>query len=140
MNLAIAHPLISWELWWMAPDSFDSCLGHCLEYTGHAVSALTKSLYFKSNLESLAICHPTQAFRWPLSPCTQSAVSAEGPVAGVPTELPRRCQCLMSLEWEAVKVASALTGEPKCLSTYFSPQGIIHDHSSLGFSLSKPEE
>lgn len=65
----------------MATDSFDSCLGHCLSYKGHVVSALTKSLYFKGSPACVAICHPTWAFRSPLFICAQSAVSTEGPVA-----------------------------------------------------------
>lgn len=48
------------------PDFFGSCLGCCLEQTGSAVITLTKLLYFKSNLASLAIHQPTQVLRWPL--------------------------------------------------------------------------
>lgn len=52
--------LISWERQRIATDSFGSCLGHCLKHIEHDVTALTKSLYFKGNLASLAICHLTQ--------------------------------------------------------------------------------
>ena len=34
------------------------------EHTGHIVTALTKSLYFKGNPASLAICHPTWVLGW----------------------------------------------------------------------------
>ena len=33
----------------MALAFLGSCLGHCLEHTGHAFTALTKSLYFKGS-------------------------------------------------------------------------------------------
>lgn len=39
------------------PDSFGSCLGYCLEHTGHAITTLAKLLYFKGNVAFLAICH-----------------------------------------------------------------------------------
>lgn len=42
----------------MAPVSFGSCLGPCLEHTGHGVHALIKLLYFKGNTASLAMCIP----------------------------------------------------------------------------------
>ena len=42
----------------MVPDSFGSSFGCCFEHAGHAVTALTKSVYFKGNPASLAICHP----------------------------------------------------------------------------------
>lgn len=60
---------------------WQSYLGHCLEYTSHAFTALTKSLRFKDNLASLTICHPYQALYWSLLLCTQSAVSTERAVA-----------------------------------------------------------
>lgn len=50
------------------PSSFCSCLRHCSEHTGHAVIALTESLYFSGNLASLAIpsqsCAPMATFLW----------------------------------------------------------------------------
>ena len=88
------------------PDSFGSCLGHCLKYVGHAVIALTKSLYFKCNSASLAICHSIWAVRWLFFLCIQSAVSAQGSVAraqsGLGRQLPvvRCCQRLMSRDME----------------------------------------
>lgn len=48
----------------MAPESSGSCLGHCLEFRGYAVTALTKSLYFEGNLASLAIYPPPWVLLW----------------------------------------------------------------------------
>ena len=42
----------------MAPVSFSSCLGPCLEHTGHDVYTLIKLLYFKGNTASLVTCIP----------------------------------------------------------------------------------
>lgn len=75
----ITHLLISysWEFQWMAPDAFGHCCGYCLEHTGSAVTALTKLLYFKGNLASLALCLPTQALQWPLFLGTQSPLPTD---------------------------------------------------------------
>lgn len=81
----ICQSLACWEPWGTTSDSFDSCLGCCLEHTEQAIIALTKSLhweskkfmqgfpydvkiklkwifwpaqYFSGNLAFLAICHP----------------------------------------------------------------------------------
>lgn len=51
---------------------------HCLEHTGHTLTASTKSLGFKGNLPSLAICRSICVWWWPLFLCTQSTASAEG--------------------------------------------------------------
>ena len=48
-----------WKLHWMAPDSFGSCLWHCLEFIrGRYFIKKKTSLYFKGNLEPLAT-YPT---------------------------------------------------------------------------------
>lgn len=67
----------------MAPDSFDSYLGRYLEHIGRADTALTKILYLKGNLASLATHHPMQALQWTLLLCSQSAVSTDVSVAKV---------------------------------------------------------
>lgn len=69
----------------MAPDSFGSSLGHCVKNTGHAVTALTKSLYFKDNP------YPCQfaTLRWGYSGHSsriQSAIATGGFTAGVHTQ------------------------------------------------------
>lgn len=57
-NIIHLQSLASWEFWGTAPESSGSCLGHCLEYTAHAVAALTKSPYFKGNLALWATGQP----------------------------------------------------------------------------------
>lgn len=53
-----------WERHWMTSKSFRSCLGHCLKYRKHVVTALNK-LCLKGNLVSSAIYHPTWILWWP---------------------------------------------------------------------------
>lgn len=56
INLPVPHGLgiamVGFRLLWQLT-------GALLEYTGHDVTVLTKSLYFKGNLAAFAICHPT---------------------------------------------------------------------------------
>ena len=57
INVPIPHWL---GTLWIVPDSFGCCRGYSFEYTGHAVTALTKLVYFKGSLAFLVMCHPTQ--------------------------------------------------------------------------------
>lgn len=63
----------------MALDSGGSCLKHCSEHTGHAVTASTRSPNVQGQLASLTMCHSTWALM--LFLCTKSAVSTIGSVA-----------------------------------------------------------
>lgn len=97
-----------WELWWMALDPIGSCFGHCLEYSRHALTASTKSLYFKGNLASLAICHPTWVQRCLFFLYTKSALSTEGSAARAHTYfitflITKVCQKIMSQDVEDSK-------------------------------------
>lgn len=65
----------------MDSESFGSCLEHHLEHIGHGVGPLTKSVYFKGNLASLAMCHPIQLLWWTFFLYTQSAIFTEVSVA-----------------------------------------------------------
>lgn len=67
----ICQSAAGWALRHMAPESFGSCLGLCLEHTGHTVTALT-SHCFRGNVPVSA------AAALPLS---RAAVSAEGSAA-----------------------------------------------------------
>ena len=80
----------------MAPDSFGSCLGCCLEHTGHAITALTESLYFKGSPASLAICHPPGHFSVPSSYAPKGQLL--GLISGLGHQLPD-CQ-RMSVPYE----------------------------------------
>lgn len=126
-----------------APDSFGSCLRHCLVHTEHTFIALNKSLYFKANTLSLAIYHPTQALWWLLFLCTQSAVPAEGSgydsylSYGINLLTVRRCQSLCEPRLgRRSGLSQAVVGKPKCVSTYPDPTRHIHNHSPLSFPLS----
>ena len=77
------------SLQWMAPESF----GY-LEHTRCAVSALTKSVYFKGNPVSLTTHHPTQA--------PQLKCALLGLISGLQPQLPdcQGCQHPLSPEVE----------------------------------------
>ena len=127
----------------MAPDN---CLRYCLEQTGHAITALTKSLYFKGNPASLAICHPTRVLWWLLFLYTKS-VAIEGSVARAHTQakgisflIASRCQCLMSLDMEDNEDCLRLWQvNPNVFLYILTTQGLIHDHLPLSLLLSKPK-
>lgn len=87
----------------MAPESFGSYLGHYLEHTGRAFTALTMSQNFKGRQCDILANTPSYwAVWWPLFVCTQSAASTEESVdrtltkVGHQLPIARGCQCLVS--------------------------------------------
>ena len=105
-------PLISWELQWVAPDSSDSSLGWYLEHIGRADTALSKILYLKGNLASLATHHPMEALQWTLLLCSRSAVSTGVSVAKVHSQartsaswLPGAVNASWAGMWKTVRTA-----------------------------------
>lgn len=71
----------------MTPDSFGSCLGYCLECTGHGVPVLTQSLYLKGNPASVAKSYPLQALQWLLCLCPNLLYLLKIPLLGLSLSL-----------------------------------------------------
>ena len=97
----------------MAAVSFGSCLGPCLEHTGHGVHALIKLLYFKGNTASLAMCIPPT-----LLYLLKGQLLGLAPEQGHQlSDCQGRCQHLWVGTWKTVRKAEALEGEPRRLPT-----------------------
>lgn len=72
---------------WPHLISFGSCFGYCLEHRRHAVTELTKSLYFEDNPASLAISHPPWALYCPLFLSSSLLYLLKGPLLGLIPDL-----------------------------------------------------
>lgn len=128
----------------MASDPFISYLGHCLEHTDHIITALTKLLYFKDSLATLAICLSSQPLKQFLFLCTQSAVSTERSCCqdwylteSTSFLLCRECEHFISQDIEDSEDSFRfLHVNPNFLPQILTPQGLIHDHPSISFPLS----